>query len=412
MNKTDIPILIAIIILLLLSAFFSSSETALFALDDIRLKKMKKRKGVKRVKLLLAESSVILVTLLLGNTMVNVAVSSLMERLLHIEHYILSIVIVTVILLFFGEITPKTLALSHAEGFAVFNSRLLYPIYRLLKPLTKPVAVFSNFLLKRLEKFSRNNDNDRDDKHLDAMISIVSRGGFLSKDEKQLIGSVLRFAQMEVRNIITPRTSLVSVSKTGTVGEVIALMQENRLSKIPVYHKTDDNIVGVVYLKDVIKYILHPELIGKKTIKDLLNPMYFVPETKKLSEMLEDFQNKKIRIAAVVDEYGSSIGIVTIADVLGEIVGEFVDESFDIKKKIVRVTAKKFLISGDIDIEDFNHYFGTAFSSDDYESLAGFVIEQAGDIPPAGYSFDIDKHRITVRSRTANHIDKLMVEKK
>jgi putative hemolysin len=279
-------------------------------------------------------------------------------------------------------------------------------------PITKPLARFSNFMLKRLEKLSRKNDSDRDDKHIDALISIVSRGAFLDKDEKHLIERVLRFAQMEVRNIMTPRTGLVSVDKHASVTEAISLMQGNRFSKIPVFSETDDNIVGVIYLKDVIKFILHPELTGKKTVKDFTNQMYYVPETKKLSEMLEDFQSKKIRIATVVDEYGSAIGIVTIADVLGEIVGEFVDESFDINKKVVRVTAKKYIVLGDIDIEDFNHFFGTEFSSEEYESLAGFVIEQAGDIPPAGYVLEVGKHRITVRSRTANHIDKLLVEKK
>lgn len=412
MTTTDIIIWITIAILLLFSAFFSSSETALFALDEIRLKKIKKRKGLKRIKTLLADSSVLLVTLLLGNTMVNVALSSLMERQLGVENYILSISVVTALLLFFGEISPKTLALSHIESFALFNSRFLLPVYKVFKPVAKPLARFSNFLLKRLEKFSRKNDPDRDDKHIDALISIVSRGGFLDKDEKHLIERVLRFAQMEVRNIMTPRTGLVSVEKHAPIGEAISLMQHNRFSKIPVFNDTDDNIVGVIYLKDVIKFILHPELTGKKAVKDFTNQMYYVPETKKLSEMLEDFQNKKIRIAAVVDEYGSAIGIVTIADVLGEIVGEFVDESFDINKKVVRVTAKKYIVLGDIDIEDFNHFFGTDFSSEEYESLAGFVIEQAGDIPPAGYVLEVGKHRITVRSRTANHIDKLLVEKK
>lgn len=412
MSLSEYLILAVIVVLLVLSAFFSSTETALFALDDIRLKKIKKRKGIKRIKILLAESSVVLVTLLLGNTMVNVALSSLMEHLLHIDNAILSIVIVTAILLFIGEITPKTLALNHVEAVALFNSRFLLPLFKLFKPVTKPVAKLSNMMLKRLEKFTRENDEEYEDRHLDAMISIVSRGGFLDKDEKELIEGVLRFAQMEVGNIMTPRTSLVSISKNSSVAEVIALIREKRFSKIPVYDDTDDNVVGVVYLRDVIKFFIHPELIGKRTVKDLVQSMYFVPETKKLSEMLEDFRSQKMRIAAVVDEYGSTIGIVTIADVLGEIVGEFVDESFDINKRIVRVTSTKYIVSGDIDIEDFNEYFGTSLESEDFESLAGYVIEKAGDIPPAGYSFEIEKHRIAIRSRTANHIDKLLVEKK
>ena len=139
--------------------------------------------------------------------------------------------------------------------------------------------------------------------------------------------------------------------------------------------------------------------------------MYFVPPTKKLSEMLEDFQTRNIQMATVVDEYGSALGIVTIADVLGEIAGEIIDESFDIQRKVLPISQKRFLVAGDISIDDFNEYFGTRVSSEGFDSLAGYLIEIAGDLPPAGYSAEIEKLNVTVRDRSKNRIDKFIVEK-
>ncbi len=399
-------------VLLLMSAFFSSSETAIFSLDSINLKKMRKQKGFKRIHTMLQRSSLLLITILLGNTAVNIGLSSIMERNLHVGNTLTSTIIVTAMLLFIGEITPKTIAVRHAESVSLFNSRFLYPYYMLFRPLAIPIEALSNGILKIINYFLSKTQKEKPEDHLDALLSLVSRGSFLDSDEKRLVESVLKFTSREVYNIMTPRTKLISVDKSMSLKKLISLIKKSKYSKIPVYDQMDDNIVGVVYLRDIYPYIYNISESENKTVSDIMESMYFVPETKKLTEMLEDFQMKKIRMATIVDEYGSSLGIVTVADVLGEIVGEFIDEKFDIQKKIIRLSPQRFLVAGDTSIDDFNDYFKTEVTSEEFETLAGLVIENAGDIPEIGYTMEVEKWKLTVRNRTANQIDKFSVEKK
>ncbi len=410
--QLDLVTVAIVTVLLLLSAFFSSSETGLFSLDNIKLKKMRKHKGFKRIHTMLNRSSLLLITILLGNTFVNVATSSILERHLQIDNYILSTILITALLLFFGEITPKTIAIRNVEAVSLFNSKLLYPIYIFLRPLAIPIEALSNGILKLVNHLLRNRNQDEQENHLDALLSLVSRGTFLDNDEKRLVESVLKFTGREVYNIMTPRNKLISLDKEMPLKKAISVIKKSSYSKFPVFDETDDNIVGVIYLRDIYPYIHQINEIGERKIGDIMEAMYFVPETKRLTEMLDDFQKKKIRMATVVDEYGSAMGIITIADVLSEIVGEFIDEKFDIHKKIIRMSNTKYLVSGDTSIGEFNEYFKTDVTSEDFETLAGLVIEKAGDIPSTGYFIEVDKWKLTVRDRSANHIDKFLVERR
>ncbi len=396
--------LIIIIFLLLLSAFFSSSETALFAMDEIRLKKMKSKNARSRIKFLLKRTSLLLITVLLGNTAANTAVSSLLSERLGISHALLSIVIVTAILLFFSEISPKTIAILRIEPVSRFNSRLLMPVFKLVKPLSVLIDSLVSRIINLISHIKKD-ENEIDSGHISALMNIVSREGIFEKDEKELIESVLNFAGREVWNIMTPRTKVISIEKDKPVKDLIRLFKRTRLTKIPVYSGTDDNITGVVNLRAIFQFVHNPEKDKGMKVSDIQEQIYFVPETKKLSEMLEDFLKKKLGIAAVVDEYGSSLGIVTIADVLGEIVGEIMDESFKMERKIIRTGKKRFLVSGDISLDDFNGFFECGLSSSDYETLAGYMIELAGDIPESGYTFDTEKYRIIIKDRSEMHIE-------
>ena len=400
-----------IVVLLMLSALFSSTETSLFALDHMKLRKMRRSKSIRRIKQLLAQASLTLIAILFANTAVNVASSSLLEGVLKIENTILSTVIVTSILLMFGEITPKTIAISQVEKTATFTSRVFFPIFTILKPLVYPLEKLSEAILKRLNRLFPPREEEEED-HLAALLSIVSRGSFLENEEKTLVESVLKFSSKEVWNIMTPRTKVISVEENEPIQTIVHIVKTTKFSKIPVYSKTDDNMVGVVHLRKVFPFLYNPEKTGNRKAKDIMESLYFVPQTKKLSEMLDDFQKKKNRVAAVVDEYGSGIGIVTITDVLGEIVGDFVDDSFAIRNKIVRITKNRYLVSGDIGLDEFNQFFDINLKSEEYESLAGYVIEKAEDLPDVGYSIDVEKYIVTVRDRKTNQIDKFLVERK
>lgn len=398
-------------VLLAVSAFFASSETALMSLDEIRIKKIGNKKARVRIQLLLRSSSLLLITILLGSITFNTAAVSMLEELFSIENLVLSTIAVTAVKLFVSEIAPNTVAILRTERIAVFNSRVLYPFYVLFRPVALGLDRLINILPNLIKKARERGSEEHDDAdHLSALMSIVSREGLFSKEEKKLIGSVLKFAGREVWNIMTPRINLVSVDKKAPLKEVVKLVKKTKHSKIPVFEGTDDNLVGVIHLKDLFPFVHNPDKNIDKKAGDLMTPMYFVPETKKLSEMLDDFKKKKIRIAAVVDEYGSSLGIVTAADVLGEVVGELTDERFTLANKIVRISQKRFLVSGDIGLSDLNSYFGTELSSADYETLAGYVIGSAGDIPDEGYALQAGKYKITLREKSEKHLEIFIVE--
>ncbi len=403
---------IIIIILLLFSAFFSSSETALFSLDEMKLKNIRLKKDRRRIKILLENTSILLITILAGNTAVNAAAAALLERQLSIGNIIYSTIAVTLIILFIGDISPKTIAIIREERTAAFNSKLLYPLYILFKPVSSLINIMTENFVNYLKKVHQKDSREPGKERLTAILSIVSREDIFNKDEKVLIENIVHFTEREVWNIMTPRTKVFSVEKNALLKDVIRQAKRMKMSKIPVYDRTDDNLVGMIYMKEIFHYFLYPEKIEEKKAEDIMEGIYFVPETKKLSDMLDDFRKKKIRIAAVIDEYGSSLGIVTIADVLGEIVGELMDESFTVDKKIIRLSKDRYLVSGELSLADFNDYFQTDLKSMDYETLAGYIIETAGDIPGTGYSMETDGYVISVREKSEKTLELLMVEKK
>ena len=356
---------IIIIILLLFSAFFSSSETALFSLDEMKLKNIRLKKDRRRIKILLENTSILLITILAGNTAVNAAAAALLERQLSIGNIIYSTIAVTLIILFIGDISPKTIAIIREERTAAFNSKLLYPLYILFKPVSSLINIMTENFVNYLKKVHQKDSREPGKERLTAILSIVSREDIFNKDEKVLIENIVHFTEREVWNIMTPRTKVFSVEKNALLKDVIRQAKRMKMSKIPVYDRTDDNLVGMIDMKEIFHYFLYPEKIEEKKAEDIMEGIYFVPETKKLSDMLDDFRKKKIRIAAVIDEYGSSLGIVTIADVLGEIVGELMDESFTVDKKIIRLSKDRYLVSGELSLADFNDYFQTDLKSMD-----------------------------------------------
>lgn len=411
--QVNIILIILAIFFLILSFYFSSSESALFSIDEMRLKTISNRLDRSRIKNLLSNTSLLLIIILIGNNFVNIFFSSIMESILPFHNSFIKMIIITLILLIFGEITPKTIALFRIEKMAVFTSKYIKIFYILFSPLAKIIEKFIYFLNNILSNYKKTKKEieDIDKNEISALLSIVSRESMFDKDEKELIERVLKFASREVWNIMTPRTKMVAVPYDMPIKDLIDLIKEKKLSKIPVYKKTDDNIIGLVQLPDIFPFIHEFANYDNKTIKDIMKPMYFVPETKKLSEMLEDFKKKNLKIAAVIDEYGSCLGIVTITDVLGEIVGELVDENFNLRKKINPIEKNKYIVSGDISLDDFNFYFKTNLKSEKYETIAGYIIEKNGDIPEKNFIMEINNLKISIKEKSEKHIEKFIVER-
>jgi len=396
-----------VIFFFIMSAFFSSAETAVFSIDEVKIKKIRSYKTKKIVKNFMKNSSLFLLTILLGNTIANILISSSLERILPIKQPLLLTIVITSLILLFGEIIPKFFALNFSIGLVSIYSNILYGIFKILKPVLKYI---DSLLVKLTEKIRRKKEAPQKEESYLALQSIVSRGGIFDMEEKELIENVLNFVRRNVWNIMTPRNRVFSVERKSTLKEVLEELGERKYSKIPVYENTDDYIIGYLELKDLLLY----QLKNKEkdvSIDKFLKPMYFVPETKTLPEMLEDFQKKGIKIATVVDNYGSAVGIVTIADVLGEILGEFIDESFGIEDKIIQLSENRYLVSGDISIDDFNDYFNTSIESKEYETIAGFIISSVGDIPKEGDYIKVEDKKITVKRKKQTHIEQLIVEK-
>lgn len=398
-----------VVSLLFLSAFFSSSESAFYSLDEIRLKKIKHKKTKKLIKNLLNNGSLLLIAILIGNTIVNILISSTLESVLPIKSEIITTFVITGIILLFGETLPKMIAIFFPEKISSIFSYPLYFIVKISNPLLRVIDKIVMKLIKIIKRKNRRSEEEYNKEIIFALESIVSREEIFDSEEKDLIENVLSFARREVWNIMTPRNKIISIDKNDSPEEILKLLKTQKFSKIPVYEGTNDNIIGYIDLKDFLLYYETQKEDFK--IENILKPMYFVPETKKLSDMLLDFEKKQLKVATVIDEYGSALGIVTLSDVLGEILGEIIDESFKIENKIIKITDDRYLVYGDISFQDFIDFFGIESEGGDFETLAGFVIEKAGDIPDEGFSIKLNNLTITVKKKNHTHIEQFIVEK-
>ncbi|URA09845.1 hemolysin family protein [Thermospira aquatica] len=397
------------VMLFILSAMFSSSETVFIGLDETQIRTSKYSRIRKQLRHITKRGGAVLVIVLLFNNMVNILLSSILSQQFSIQNPFLSSLVITGLILFISEMFPKTLSLFKPDALIRFNIIWFYPLFRVFEPLGqltyKGIERFINFL----RKIHKNTPDTAHDVKIETLLSIVSRENIFSKEEKDMIESVLNFAKREVWNIMTPRIRVVSVSADTPIPEILKICEKSHYSKIPVYEDTEDNLIGVVYIQDLLEYV-HREKKQSKTARDIMKPLYYVPETKKLSDMLEDFKHKKLRLAAVVDEYGLAVGIVTIADVLGDIAGEVMDETFGLHKKIIKLSSTRFQVSGDVSLMDFNDYFDAHLQSDTYETIAGYLIEKYGDIPEKGTIIQTEHFIFTIQKSTDKQIEAILVD--
>ena len=385
--------IIVLVLLLLLSAFFSGSETAYFSLKESRLKALSKEGGrrSKRLLKLLKEPRKLLLTILTGNTIVNVTIASL-AALLAIDIAIatgidrdiavlIEVIIVTVIILIFSEVSPKLAAFRHAEKIARFFALPLSFFHTLLQPVANVLYGITNFALKMLGIEKRRINLGEEE--IRALVDMGEEKGTLERDERKMLHGIFELGDTLVREIMVPRTDVTMISVESEIGEAIAIIKKSGYSRIPVYGESVDDIEGILYARDLIPYLDENE--QKKRISDLLRPAHYVPETKMVDEMLREFQDKRIKIALIVDEYGGISGLLTLEDILEEIVGEIQDEHDD-EKPIFRITGENRLrADARWDLHDMDDEIGLNFpKGEGYDSLGGFLFHQFGEIPGEG----------------------------
>jgi CBS domain containing-hemolysin-like protein len=388
-------LLLMILALLLLSAFFAGSETAFFSLSRIYLKKLEQKKGgsARRVLKLLRQPRRLLVTVLLGNTFGHIAISSLATLLaLRIAEnqanaslaMSLQVVITTFVIVVFAEIIPKLVALASADNFAriaslplLLISYIFYPAVWLIEKLTflitKKHSLDSHLLPRLTTEEFHNLIQSRHSQHS------------LDENEKQMLVGLFRFREAKLTEIYVPRVKVVAIEASQSLDALRELITSCGHSRIPVYRETIDDIIGVIHAKDLL---LYPE---KRTLTELMRQAWFVTENMKVQALLNQFKIRKMQMAVVVDEYGGTSGIISLEDILEEIVGEIHDE-YDHEEipEFERVDLKTCKVSGSYSIRQFNQEFNSAIDTDEYDNVAEYLLSVFNHVPVAGETHNLD----------------------
>jgi CBS domain containing-hemolysin-like protein len=385
-----------IVFLFALSAFFSSSETALFSLSRIYLKKLENSEGssAKRILKLLKRPRHLLITLLLGNTFVNIAISSFgtllaldlgAGRLSNSMLLTLQIVVTTILILFFGEIIPKLVALSTAD---VLSGIISFPLMIVQFVLFIPVWILEKFstLISSKQAIDRHTNTHFTHEEFHNLIQSESSSRGLDEHEKRMLVGLFRFREAEIKEIYVPRVKITAIEENQSLDELKDVIVASGYSRIPVYQETIDDIVGIIYVKDLL---LYPE---KKSIKEFLRPVWFVTENMKVQSLLNQFKQKKLQVAVVVDEYGGTSGIISLEDILEEIVGEIRDEyDKDEIPELIKTDDDTYILSGIYSVRLFNQEFSADISVDDYDNLAEYLLAHFNHVPTVGENLHYDE---------------------
>lgn len=406
---------VALLILLTLSGFFSASETAIFSVNKMKIRHLAEE-GNKKAKLtrrLLENPNKLISTILIGNNLVNMAAASL-ATILAMSIFGASGAgvatgIMTILVLVFGEITPKTLASRNAEKLSLnisstinFLSIVFYPVIRILNIIT-------NSLIKMLD--GSNQDNPQiTEEEIRMLVNVGEEEGLIDADERDMIDSIFEFDDTLVREVMVPRIDIIAVNVNEEIDNVIKLVIEVGHSRIPVYEETVDNITGVIYAKD----LLHPLLncANKEySVKDMMRPAYYVPESKKVRDLFAELRKEKVHMAIVLDEYGGTAGIVTIEDVIEEIVGDIQDEYDREEKHIETLNDGSLLVDARTSIYDINEILDLNLPDEEFETISGLVFHSLGRVPQEGQEVDIDDLHIVVKKVSGRRITKLHITK-
>ncbi len=399
---------ITFFVLLLISAFFSGSETAFFSLTKSNVQKLAQGKSAagKQVAFLLQEAKKLLVAIIIGNTITNVAIATIATLLAtklnesfqwnETIFLLLNVVLITLVILIFSEIIPKITAVKNAKKLA---TKLVYPLtffYYLFLPLsivfTMLTDLFSNALGLKRDKLLLT------DEELKSLVDVGEEKGALEKDEKEMIHSIMEMSDTLAREIMVPRTDMLGVDKTASLNQVLNLVKDSMHSRIPVYDDSIDNIVGILFLKDLLPFI-RKRNTDNFDLSKLAHPAYYVPEQKKINELLREFQQERIHMAIVVDEYGGTSGLVTLEDVIEEIVGEIQDEYDSETPLFEKINDTTFIVDASMQLDEINEELGLSLPTEEgVDTLAGFLLGQFGSVPKSkekinynGYEFIIEK---------------------
>ncbi|MDU6855486.1 MAG: hemolysin family protein [Zhenhengia sp.] len=408
--------LVVLVILLMGSAFFSASETALMSISKIDARHMVDQniKNAKIVSKLVEDPNKLLGAILVGNNIVNIGASSLATVVATgifgtdgagIAAAIATGVM-TLLVLIFGEITPKSLSTQKSQEVACFVARPISLVVLIFNPVVKVLMFISNLMIRL---FGGKIDTSKPfitTDELKTIVTVSHEEGVLEEEEKEMIYNVFGFGDSYTKDVMIPRTDMIAVDVNATYDEIIELYKQEQFSRMPVYQESHDNIIGVIYMKDLLLKQFDPKDF---VISDFLRDVYFVHEFKRIDELFKEMRSKKIGMAIVVDEYGGTSGIVTLEDLIEEIVGDIDDEYDMTEDSFVKIADQEYLVDGSFRISDFNDELNLNISSNEFDSIGGFIIGLLDRFPDEGEVVVYDDITFKVEETMNNRINKLRI---
>ena len=384
MDSSDAIQLVILIVLLLLSAFFSSAETALTTVSKIRMRSLAEDGNNRAQAVFVATESHsrnMLRAILIGNNIVNISASSLAATLAYsFGGYMVSIAtaLLTVAILVFGEITPKSIATLNSDKLSLSYIRVIRPFMTIMTPFIFIINVFSRAILFlfRIDPNAKNDTMTEDE--LRTIVDVSHEDGIIESEEKEMIYNVFDLGDARAKDVMVPRVHVTFADVNSTYKELIDIFKEDKFTRLPVYEDTTDNVIGTINMKDLLLFDNKEHF----SVRDILREAYFTYEYKNISELLVEMRDASFNIAIVLDEYGETAGLITLEDILEEIVGEIHDEYDENEEEFIKqINEYEYIIEGSMSLDDVNDRLDVELESEDYDSLGGFIIEHLDRLP-------------------------------
>ena len=398
--------LVTLFILVLLSAFFSSAETAFLTVNRVKMRSLEEDgdKRAARVNKILDNYSKMISTILIGNNIVNIVASALATTLAIQINLVVGIAtgILTIVILLFGEIIPKTWAKLYSERIALTYSGIVYPLMYILTP----AIVITNFLSKIIMKLLHIDPNKKVDamteSELKTYVDVSHEDGVIESEEREIIYNVFDFSDAVAKDIMTPRINIVSVNVDDSYGKILAVFRESMYTRLPVYQDAKENIIGFINVKDFILLPGHTNF----SVRNIMREAHYTYEYKKTADLMLEMREKSINVTFVLNEYGATVGMITLEDLLEEIVGEIRDEyDADEEENIVETGERTYLVKGSMKLDDINDALDTELDSEDYDSIGGIIIESLDRLPENNEEVELDNGiKLKVMGITQNRI--------
>ena len=414
MDSTEILFQSSLLVILLIgSGFFSASETALMSLSKIRIRHMQEEgvKGAKLVASLTEDPNKLLSSILIGNNVVNIAATSISTSLF-LELFkgngvAISTAVMTVLVLIFGEITPKTIAANSSEKVAIAVSKPIQLIIFILKPVVWVFNIVTGVIFKLFGVDNKNNQPYITEEELKTMVNVGHEEGVLEIEEREIINNVFEFGDMQAKEAMIQRLDIIGIDVNESYENIIKTFRNEQFSRIPVYNESMDDIIGILNIKDII--FLSDEEISNFDIKKYLREPLFTYEFKKISQLLEEMKVSKSQMAIVLDEYGATSGLVTIEDLIEVIVGDIEDEYDDEVEEIQVIKEDEYIVEGSTKISDVNELIGINLESEEFDSIGGYIIGHLKRFPEQNEVIEVDSIKVCIESLDKNRIKKIRI---